>query len=82
MIFFGAIGNIFKKIDYGVAPLVLAMVVGPIFENAFRQSLIISSGDLSIFMVRPISAILLMSAAFLLMLGLFPNIWSFRVKLE
>jgi putative tricarboxylic transport membrane protein len=82
MIFFGGVGYIFKKIDYEFAPLVIAMVIGPIFENAFRQSLILSQGDFSIFFTRPISSILISCAIILLILGFVPNIWSFRNKLK
>ena len=69
MVIFGGIGYIFNKIDYDIAPMVLAMVIAPIFENAFRQSLIISMGDLSIFVTRPISAFLLGLSVLLLILG-------------
>jgi putative tricarboxylic transport membrane protein len=82
MIFFGGVGYIFKKIDYEFAPLVIAMVIGPIFENAFRQSLILSRGDFSIFFTRPISLILISCAIILLVLGFVPSIWSFRNKLK
>jgi putative tricarboxylic transport membrane protein len=82
MIFFGGVGYIFKKIDYEFAPLVIAMVIGPIFENAFRQSLILSRGDFSIFFTRPISLILISCAIILLVLGFIPSIWSFRNKLK
>jgi putative tricarboxylic transport membrane protein len=81
MIVFGVIGYIFKKIDFEIAPMVLAMVISPIFENAFRQSLIISIGDLSIFLSHPISAFLLGCSAFLLFLGFVPKIWSFRQQM-
>jgi len=73
MILFGVIGYIFKKIDFEVAPMVMAMVISPIFENAFRRSVIISMGDLSIFIARPISAILLASCVLLLVLGFLPK---------
>jgi putative tricarboxylic transport membrane protein len=82
MIFFGGVGYIFKKIDYEFAPLVIAMVIGPIFENAFRQSLILSQGDISIFFTRPISLVLISCAIILLVLGFVPSIWSFRSKLK
>ena len=49
MIMFGLIGYVMKKTDYEFAPMVLAMVIAPIFENAFRQSLILSGGSFSIF---------------------------------
>ena len=66
MVFFGVVGYVMKKCDYEPAPLVLAFVLGPMMEQAMRQSLIISNGRFSIFMSRPISAICL-SVAFLLL---------------
>ncbi len=66
MIIFGVIGYILKKCQYEPAPLVLAYVLGPMMEQAMRQSLIISSGSFKIFLVRPISAACLGIAAFLL----------------
>jgi putative tricarboxylic transport membrane protein len=49
MLLFGALGYIFKKLDYPLAPLVLALVLGDNAENAFRQSMLDSQGDLRIF---------------------------------
>jgi putative tricarboxylic transport membrane protein len=49
MIVFGVIGYVFKKLDYPLAPLVLALVLGDAAESAFRQSMLISQGDLTIF---------------------------------
>jgi putative tricarboxylic transport membrane protein len=46
---FGIAGYLFKKLDYPIAPLVLAMVLGDKAEDAFRQSMIMSKGSLSIF---------------------------------
>ena len=57
MILFGVLGYLMKKFEYEPAPLVLAFVLGPMFENAFRQSLIISQGNPLIFFSRPISAV-------------------------
>lgn len=57
MILFGILGYLMKKYDYEPAPLVLAFVLGPMFENAFRQSLIISGGSPVIFFTRPIAAV-------------------------
>ena len=42
MLIFGVIGYVFKKLDYPLAPLVLALVLGDMAENALRQSLIMS----------------------------------------
>lgn len=49
MMFFGVIGYIFKKLDYPMAPLVLALVLGDRAEDSFRQSMLISQGNLSVF---------------------------------
>ena len=49
MVAFGLIGYVFKKLDYPLAPLVLALVLGDAAESSFRQSMLISQGDLTIF---------------------------------
>jgi putative tricarboxylic transport membrane protein len=72
MITFGVIGYIFKKFDYEAAPLILALVLGPMFDVAFRRSLMLSSGDFTVFFTRPISLGLLASALFILMFPLLP----------
>ena len=63
MVFFGIIGYIFRRLDIPTAPVILAMVLGDLMEQAMRQSLIISDGSLSIFVTRPISLTLLILAA-------------------
>jgi putative tricarboxylic transport membrane protein len=55
---FGIVGYVFKKLDYPVAPLVLAMVLGDRAEVAFRQSMILSNGSLAIFWSNGIAATL------------------------
>ncbi len=54
MMGFGVVGYIFKKLDYPLAPLVLALVLGDMAENAFRQSLLGSSGSLLVFVSNPL----------------------------
>jgi putative tricarboxylic transport membrane protein len=56
MFIFGMVGYVMKKLGYPLAPLVLAVVLGDRTEQAFRQSLLLSQGDLSIFWSRPIVA--------------------------
>ncbi len=70
MVIFGVIGYIMKKCDYEPAPFVLAYVLGPMLEQALRQSLILSNGSFKIFFVRPISVVCLAVAAFLLITAL------------
>jgi len=55
---FGVIGYVFKKLDYPVAPLVLALVLGDKAEDAFRQSMLMSQGDLRIFLANPLVAVM------------------------
>jgi putative tricarboxylic transport membrane protein len=76
---FGLIGYAFKKLDYPLAPLVLALVLGDMAESAFRQSLIMSQGTLLIFFERPISAAITAAA---LVLFFYPLIapWVRRVR--
>jgi putative tricarboxylic transport membrane protein len=66
MILFGLVGYLFKKFKYEGAPLVLAFILGPMLENALRQSLIISNGSFRIFFSRPLSAGLIIVAVILL----------------
>src|SRR5687767_7828096 len=49
MLVFGVLGYIFKKLDYPLAPLVLALVLGDRAEDSFRQSMLMSQGDMRIF---------------------------------
>src|SRR5204863_1661238 len=49
MLLFGIVGYFFKKLDYPLAPLVLALVLGDRAEDSFRQSMLMSQGDMRIF---------------------------------
>ena len=49
MLGFGVLGYVFKKLDYPLAPLVLALVLGDRAEDSFRQSMLMSQGDLRVF---------------------------------
>ena len=66
MILFGLLGYLMKKYGYEPAPLVLAFVLAPMFENAFRQSMILSDSNPVIFFTRPIAAVLVVFSLFLL----------------
>jgi putative tricarboxylic transport membrane protein len=72
MVVFGFIGYLFKKFEYEGAPLVLALVLGPMMETALRRSLLLSAGDAMIFLTRPISATLMGISLFLLAYPLVP----------
>jgi len=81
MTVFGFIGYLLRKYKYEAAPLVLAFVLGPMFEDALRQSLIISEGNPAIFFSRPISGVTLAIAAILLLSPLLPKIRKKRERL-
>jgi putative tricarboxylic transport membrane protein len=49
MVVFGLVGYAFRKLDYPLAPMVLALVLGDAAESSFRQSMLMSQGDLGIF---------------------------------
>ena len=75
MLLFGIIGYVFKKLDYPAAPLVLALVLGDLSENALRQSLIISQGSLAIFFTRPIAGVITGLAIFFFALPIITPWW-------
>jgi TctA family transporter len=56
---FGMAGYLFKKLDYPIAPLVLAMVLGDRAEAAFRQAMIVSQGSLGVLWSNPIAGTLM-----------------------
>jgi putative tricarboxylic transport membrane protein len=81
MVVFGIIGYLFKKFEYEAAPLVLALVLGPLMEAALRRSLLLSAGDPVIFLTRPISAVLMLISFFLLAYPLVPWLRAKRAVL-
>jgi putative tricarboxylic transport membrane protein len=68
MLVFGILGFLMKKFQYDGAPLILALVLGQKLETSFRRSLIMSHGDFSIFISRPISLAFLITALLLLVI--------------
>lgn len=70
MLVFGFGAFFLRKLDYPLAPAVLAIVLGPIAEPTLRQSLLLSSGDLSIFFTRPIAGPITVIALIMIFLPL------------
>ena len=54
MLLFGVVGYVFKKLDYPLAPMVLALVLGDKAEDSFRQAMLVSQGDLMIMFANPL----------------------------
>ena len=76
MLALGAGAYLMRKMDYPMAPAVLALVLGPLTERAFRQSLIMSSGSFDIFFTRPISGSIMIVAILLLFLPVINILWK------
>ena len=70
MFLFGLVGYLLRKLNYPVAPAVLAIVLGPLAERSLRQSLLGSQGDPAIFIERPISATCMFLALVLIVIPL------------
>jgi putative tricarboxylic transport membrane protein len=75
MLIFGVVGYAFKKLDYPLAPFVLALVLGDMAENALRQSLIMSQGTLTIFLTRPIAGVITAAAIFFFIMPIITPWW-------
>src|SRR5215216_1924585 len=71
---FGLVGYWLIKHDFEPAPLLLGMVLGPLMEENLRRALLISRGDWSVFLTRPLSAVLMAIAAALLVLAVLPTL--------
>ncbi len=65
-IIFGVIGFVMRKLDIPAAPVVLTLVLSHMFENALRQSMVMSGGDAMIFLTRPMSLALVIAVIVLL----------------
>lgn len=77
MMFFGILGYFMKKYDFPVVPMLLAIILGPAIEEHLRISLIISSGDPTIFITHPVSLLFLIIA---LISAVAPFLFNLRKK--
>ena len=75
---FGVIGYLFIKLGTEPAPLLLGFILGPMMEEYLRRALLLSRGDWSVFVTRPLSAGLLAAAGLLLVLVLMPSVKAKR----
>jgi putative tricarboxylic transport membrane protein len=71
---FAAIGYLFYKLSCEAAPLLLGFILGPMMEENLRRALLLSRGDWSAFVTRPLSAALLAMAVLLIVIVLLPSI--------
>jgi putative tricarboxylic transport membrane protein len=80
MMGFGIVGYLFKKLDYPIAPLVLAIVIGDKAEDAFRQSMLMSKGSMGIFFSNWLVATLVTLGVVLLVLPLVMQLMGKRSR--
>jgi TctA family transporter len=71
---FAVVGYFFWKLGCEPAPLLLGFILGPMMEENLRRALLLSRGDWSTFVTRPLSSALLIAAALMLVVVALPNI--------
>ncbi|MET0208860.1 MAG: tripartite tricarboxylate transporter permease, partial [Burkholderiaceae bacterium] len=75
---FGLIGYILLKLDCEPAPMLLGFIIGPMLEEYMRRALLLSRGDYTVFVTRPISGVMLFVAVAALVVVLLPAVRSKR----
>lgn len=76
---FGVLGAIFLSLDFPVSPIVLGFVLGPMLEENFRRAMLLSRGDLMVFIHRPIAAWFIAGCAFLILAQLVSYVRKLRL---
>ncbi len=79
-VIFGLLGYVFYKLQCEPAPLLLGFILGPMMEENLRRALLLSRGDWSTFISRPLSASLLIAAALMIVVVSLPSIKRGREK--
>ncbi len=78
MALFGVLGYIFAKLECEPAPMLLALILGPMMEEHLRRAMLLSRGDPTIFLTRPISLGILLVAAIAIVIAILPAIRTKR----
>ncbi len=79
---FGVLGYLMKNYRFEPAPVLLGFVLGPLLEDNFRRTMLLYSGDFTIFLTRPISAVLVVCSTLLIVFAVWSSISSRRKPLE
>jgi putative tricarboxylic transport membrane protein len=82
MIAFGVLGYLMRKYKFEMPPLILALVLGPMMESSLRLSLLMSQGDPTTFLRRPLSALFIVVSTLLIVLAMLPGIQKKRATLK
>ncbi len=76
----GGAAYVLRALDFPPAPFILGFVLGPMMEEQFRRAMLMSRGDLAIFVERPISAVLIVATCAILAFGIWGAIKSRRMS--
>jgi putative tricarboxylic transport membrane protein len=82
MTLFGIIGYLMRKFKFDAPPLVLAFILGPIMEASLRRSLLIAGGNPLIFVQRPISGVIILCVALMMVSTLIPGLRKRKKRIE
>lgn len=82
MTIFGFLGYLMRKFKFEIAPLILALVLGPMMESNLRLSLLLNQGDASVFVTKPISAAFMGISALLIVSTMIPSIRNRRSEFK
>jgi putative tricarboxylic transport membrane protein len=82
LLVFGVLGFVFRKLDFDIAPFILALIIGPTLEMTFRQSLMRSAGSFSIFFRSPIACTLISLSCLLFIWNIYRTARSKRASWE
>lgn len=80
MMIFGIFGYILVRFDFPIAPMIIAMVLGPLVENNLRRSMILSKGNFLIFFTRPIAMTFMLISIFTLVFSVIRTNWKAKKK--
>ena len=81
MFVIGVIGFFMRRYDFPVGPMILGVILAPMMEAQFRRAVQVSQGDLTVFVTRPISAVLLLTAVAALLLPYVPSLFGHGKRL-
>jgi putative tricarboxylic transport membrane protein len=70
----GVVGFGMRHFDFPIAPVILGLILGPMMELQFRRALLVSNGDLTVFVTRPLTVVLLALVVVALIVPYLPRI--------
>jgi putative tricarboxylic transport membrane protein len=82
MIGFGVLGYLMRKYKFEMPPMILALVLGPMIESNLRLALLMSQGDPTTFVTRPLSAVFMLVSTALIVLSMVPGLQKRRAALK